>query len=398
MMLRHSYVPKQFQIGHVIPLIKDQQGSHADIKNYRGITISPIVSKVFEHILKICFFDHLDTSQYQFGFKKNSSTIHALHCLRETVNYFVNNGSRVFCAFLDASKAFDRLVHAGLFLKLINRNVPFIFLNIIIYWYSGLMCRVKWGDELSTWFLITAGVRQGGILSPDLYSIYVNDLLVQLSNSKKGCYFGSFFAAALFYADDMALLAPSLRGLESLLSICGKYCEEWDICLNANKSKCLYYGKRTEIPYNVQLNGTVIQWVNEWAYLGVMLKSAKSFECCAKDRIKKFYRCANAILRIDGKPGDTVLLNLVETHCIPILTYGCEILSISNRDELRQLRVAYNSLFRRIFHYRWCESVTALQHFLGRSTWEELVERRRTGFLNRVRQAGSQLLSCRFLL
>ena len=117
-----------------------------------------------------------------------------------------------------------------------------------------------------------------------------------------------------------------------------------------------------------------------------------------KTRHRRETECANAILRIDGIPTDTVLLNLVETHCIPILTYGCEILSISNRDDRRQLRVAYNSLFRRIFQYRWCESVTALQHFLGHPTWEELVDRRRNGFLNRVRQASSRLLSYRFLL
>ena len=73
-MLKHSFVPTQFQTGHIIPLIKDQQGNKADIGNYRGITISPIISKIFEHVLKMIFLDHLGTSQYQFGFKKNSST------------------------------------------------------------------------------------------------------------------------------------------------------------------------------------------------------------------------------------------------------------------------------------------------------------------------------------
>ena len=103
-------------------------------------SISPTYSKLFEHVLKLVFFDHLGTSQYQFGFKKGSSTVHALHCLKETVNYYVNNGSRVFCTFLDASKAFDRLVHSGLFLKLMERNVPLVFLDIIISLYDGLRC------------------------------------------------------------------------------------------------------------------------------------------------------------------------------------------------------------------------------------------------------------------
>ena len=160
-MLKHSFVPDQFRRGFLLPLVKDQQGNLSDTGNYRGITISPIISKAFEHVLKAAFLDHLSTSQYQFGFKKNSSTVHALHCLKETVTYYVNNGSRVFCAFLDASKAFDRLVHLGLFIKLMDREVPANFLNIIISWYSDLSCCVKWADEYSEWFCITAGVRQG---------------------------------------------------------------------------------------------------------------------------------------------------------------------------------------------------------------------------------------------
>ena len=264
-----------------------------------------------------------------------------------------------------------------------DRKVPANFLNVIISWYSDLKCCVKWADQFSDWFAITAGVRQGGILSPDFYSpdfysIYVDDLITKLKASKKGCYYVDSFAAALFYADDMAILAPSIRGLQSLLEICGEYCAEWDICLNAKKSKNLYFGKRIEI-LHVTLNGKTIDWVDEWIYLGVSLKSAKSFDCSIKEKVKKFYRCANSIFRIDGKSNDTVMLHLLETHCVPILTYAIEVIHVSNRDERRQLRVAYNFLFRKIFQYRWSESVTALQAFLERPTWEQLTE-----FKNRI--------------
>ena len=180
MMLRHSYVPHQFRRGFMIPLVKDLSGNHSSTSNYRGITILPIISKLFEHVLKLIFFESLSTSKHQFGFKKNSSIVHALHCLKSTVNHHVSNGSKVFCTFLDASKAFDRLVHSGLFLKLMERNVPLIFLDIIISWYNDLSCRVKWGENFSDWFTISAGVRQGGVLSPDLYCLYVDDLIIQL--------------------------------------------------------------------------------------------------------------------------------------------------------------------------------------------------------------------------
>ena len=327
----------------MIPIVKDQQGDRSDPNNYRGITISPIISKLFEHVLKNIFFDHLSTSTHQFGFKRKSSTVTALHCLKETVNYFVSNGSRVFCAFLDASKAFDRLVHSGLFLKLMERNVPIVLLRIIMSWYDGLKCRVKWGDIFSEWFEITAGVRQGGVLSPDFYSIYVDKLIAHLITLGIGCYVCGLFLAALFYADDMAILAPSIKGLQILLDACGSYCAEWDICLNIKKTKCLYFGKRGESLHNLTLNGKIVQWVDEWTYLGVLLKSDSNFNCSIRERVKKFYRCANAIFRIDGHSDELVMLQLAESHCIPLLSYAIEIIHVSNRDERRQLRVAYNS-------------------------------------------------------
>ena len=187
-MIAHSFVPRQFSHGSILPLVKDNHGNHSDINNYRGITISPIASKIFEHLLKSMLAPFLLTDARQFGFKKKNSTLHAIYCLKETVNHYIDNGSRVFCAFLDASKAFDRLVHSGLFLKLMARGIPKILLDLIIYWYSNLKCRVKWDNCHSEWFSINAGVRQGGILSPILYCIYVEDLFDILKAKGVGCY------------------------------------------------------------------------------------------------------------------------------------------------------------------------------------------------------------------
>ena len=197
--------------------------------------MSPILSKILEHTLRSLFSEFLTTSKFQFGFKKNSSTNHAVFCFKETINYYCERGSNVFCSFLDASKAFDRLVHAGLYIKLMSRNTPLLFLDIIISWYGELYCHVRWDDAYSKWFCIAAGVRQGGILSPDYYSLYVDDLVLLLMKLNVGCYIRNVFVLALLYADDMALLSPSLRGLQQLLSACEQFCKNWDICLNKKK-------------------------------------------------------------------------------------------------------------------------------------------------------------------
>ena len=152
------------------------------------------------------------------------------------------------------------------------------------------------------------------------------------------------------------------------------------------------FGKKPTNIVTLSLNGVPVQWVSEWKYLGVVLKAGVRYGCSVNDRVKSFYRALNAILRIEGRPNDMVLLQLIEAHCVPIITYAIEITDVSNRDERRSLRVAYNAIFRKIFGYRTFESVTNLQHSLNRCTWEELVEKRQSGFLRRARQCNSVTL------
>ena len=122
-----------------------------------------------------------------------------------------------------------------------------------------------------------------------------------------------------------AILAPSVKGLCTLLDVCNEFCIEWDICLNARKSKLMYFGKRCTDLFIPSLNGTPLEWVDSCKYLGLYLVSSQFLKCSATERIKKFYKFANAIFRIEGRSDDLTMLSLVETHCVPILTYGIEI-------------------------------------------------------------------------
>ena len=143
----------------------------------------------------------------------------------------------------------------------------------------------------------------------------------------------------------------------------------------------LFFGKGPEPTYLVTINNVAIPWVNQWPYLGVIVKSGPKFNCCIKEKVASFYRSLNSIIRIEGNADELVRLRLLEAHCLPILAYGAEVIHVSNRDDCRQLRVAYNSIFRNIFKYSYRESVTALQHALGRLTWEELLDKRKEKFL-----------------
>ena len=148
----------------------------------------------------------------------------------------------------------------------------------------------------------------------------------------------------------------------------------------------MMFGKKHPLP-SLQLEGKNIDWVEKWTYLGITVVSHKRFNCCIEEKVKSFYRSANAILRIEGRSNDLVMLQLLETHCVSILSYGIEVIHVANADTRRKLRVAYNSIFRRVFGYRMSESVTQLQHALGRLTWEELVEKTKAKFLASARES-----------
>ena len=275
-------------------------------------------------------------------------------------------------------------------MKLISRNVPKILLDVIVFWYSHLICRVKWDGHFSEWFAVSAGVRQGGILSPDFYCLYVEDLIAILKSKNVGCHILSVFLAALIYANNMAILAPSVKGLCILLEACNDYCTDWDICLNARKSKLMYFGRRCNNLFEPSLNGTTMEWVDKCSYLGFCLVSSKYFKCSVIDRIQKFYKCANAIFRIEGRSDNLTMLSLVKSHCVPILTYGIEIVEFLDASQRSKTRAAYNSLFRKIFGYRNYESVTDLQLSLARLTWELLCHSRKEGFYNRLSQCRAE--------
>ena len=135
----------------------------------------------------------------------------------------------------------------------------------VLYSMQSVVCRVRWGETLSEWFNIIAGVRQCGILSPVFYCIYVDDLVDILSEIGVGCHLKDLFLSIILYADDMALTSPSLRGLQQLLSATELYCKTWDIMLNAKKSKNMSFGKKHTLS-SLHLDETDINWVDSWPW------------------------------------------------------------------------------------------------------------------------------------
>ena len=120
----------------------------------------------------------------------------------------MNEGSDVYSCVIDASKAFDRVHWVICFSILIEKKVSYIFLRLIFDNYIRQKGCVAWGIFRSQYFLFKNGVKQGGVLSPIFFTIYIDKLLVMLRTTG----IGSAYIDALSYADDITLLCPSVRG------------------------------------------------------------------------------------------------------------------------------------------------------------------------------------------
>ena len=132
------------------PYCRSRRGRNGLVsETNRPIALSSITSKVFEHIILLRLEEYLWTTDNQFGFKSGHSTDLCIYALSELIEYFKSRSTSVYVAFLDASKAFDKISHWTLFRKLIDRNVPMYLIKVLCYWYEHQLMSVRWGYSIS---------------------------------------------------------------------------------------------------------------------------------------------------------------------------------------------------------------------------------------------------------
>ena len=308
---------------------------------------------------------YLDSDSLQFGFKKKTSAAHALFTLKTTVNYFNDRGSNVFVAFMDCQKAFDRISHYGLFTKLIERKVPLCLLLIIIFWHLGMSCRVKWGDALSEEFAVPLGIKQGGISSPGFFSVYIDDMIGFLRKKGIGCHILRRFIGCLLFADDLALLSPSRKALQTMIDLCADYCNKHCLEFNPKKSKVMTFGKSWNEPIApLTISGSPLEFVYEFKYLGTTIVSGRKFAFTARPDLSSFYRATNAVLNNFPGANPYTLITLLYTNCVPVLTYACSVKEYP-ASEMSDCNTAMNSAFRKIIGFSDYRSIRTLREVFG---------------------------------
>ena len=159
----------------------------------------------------------------------------------ETIAYYHENRSDCFLLLLNVLKAFDRVEYVKLFQTLLNRKICPTVLRLIMHMYVNQKILIRWYQLMSHTWAISNGVRQGGVLSPILYSVYVDNLIRILRDSKIGCMYNNEYMGIFAYADDISVLCLILSGIQKMLQICEEYAFNYKITFNATKSQLLYF-------------------------------------------------------------------------------------------------------------------------------------------------------------
>ena len=170
----------------------------------------------------------------QFGFRPQLSTDMAIFSLKQVVSYYRDRGTTVYACFLDLTRAFDTLNHKLLLAKMRRTDVHPEIVNLLEFWHRNQTNSVKWGGMYSGEYRLSCGVRQGGLTSPDLFNVYVNDLIEELSCTPVGLRLDNRYVNNLSYADDMVLLSPSIKGLRKLIKICENFAKNHDLTYKVN--------------------------------------------------------------------------------------------------------------------------------------------------------------------
>ncbi len=271
------------------------------------------------------------------------------------------NHTNVYALFLDASKAFDRVHYGKLFKELCKRNLSPIVTRLLLYMYTHQKLQIRWGSKMSNQFNVMNGVKQGGVLSPILFAIYMDGMLKRVEDAGIGCFMNNNFVGSLAFADDVKLLCPTMSGLQVMANICEKYASEFNIKFNGSKSRLLLFKGRQCKGSNMHLyvSGTALQCVVSVADLGhnVSSNDQDSMVNAAK---ASFWRSFNSFMSDFGHIYSFLKSKLFKQYCCSF--YGAPLWYL-NGEGVKAICVAWRKALRmihRVHPATHCDIIAAM--------------------------------------
>ena len=351
----HEHVPGSITRVMLIPLLKSSLKDPCCSANYRPIAIATTASKILEKIIFNRIEKCLTTTPHQFGFKKKHSTDSCIYALKEVINYYKCLGTPLFLCFVDIKSAFDKISYKKLFCILCDRGVPKYLIVLLSGWYQLQKLFVCWGNTKSEVFGMQNGIRQGSCLSPYLFNVYVDSLNIKLIETRLGCHVAGMCTNNFSYADDLVLLCPDARSLNSLLKVCDKFANENYITFSTAKTEAMLILPRNmklEDPPKIYLSGSKINYVESFRYLGHVISNDFYDDLDIARETRNLYVRGNTIIRKFSSLDINVKIALFKSYCYPL--YTCSLWSRYRVASLNKLKVCYNNVMRQLMGVpRW---------------------------------------------
>ena len=347
--LESGIFPDSWCISSLTPIFKS--GDTSDTNNYRGICVSSCLGKFFTSILNQRLMKFIQKNKIlhnsQIGFLPNHRTSDHIFTMRCVIDRYVKNskGGRIYACFIDFKKAFDSIWHQGLFFRLLQNNINGNLYSLIKNLYSKSSCFIKLGSKRTKTFQYERGVRQGCILSPLLFNLYLNELSILLDESSPDdCIIlpnGSKLTS-LLYADDLVLLSRSREGLQKYINTVSLFCSKWQMNINEKKSKVMVFCKKTSKKLKQEsifsLNNKNLEVVQDYTYLGVKMNSTGNFTAHQSlSREKALHAFFNVSRIVDFKKlKPHQASKLFDSLISPILTYGSEVWGVYEKQDFEK--------------------------------------------------------------
>ena len=229
---------------------------------------------------------------------------------------------------------------------------------------------VKIGNLLTTSFPIKLGVRQGDNLSPNLFKIFINDLPSYLQSCMDSVLLHSQKLDCLMYEDDIVIFSTSPEGLQNKLNVLGKYCDDWGMRVNINKTKVIVFNKagRT-IKKQFLYKNSEIECVSNYKYLGIYFTSSGTFSLAKNELYKKALKALFKLRKdfLSLNPGIKTSINVFDHTIKPILLYGSEIWGTFNVNNSKcnqsgniQISDCYKNFKSENLHLKFCKHLLGL--------------------------------------
>jgi len=291
--INSKQLPEDWRTANVVPVFKKGDKKHP--LNYRPISLTSIACKMLESIVRdhimFHFLDNQLFSTQQYGFLKGRNAVIQLIKMFDNWTEALEEGGQIDVIYTDFEKAFDKVPHKRLLLKLKHYNVNPDIIDWIQSFLTNRKQRVKLNNNFSSWCAVLSGIPQGSFLGPLLFIIFINDLpdvCKEINNIFLYADDAKFCRHIKTYIDN-ATLQDTINNLQS-------WTDKWQLNLNIDKCVTVSYGRQvdTSHSYNINREGTVSTLVrlNSYKDLGVIFQSDMSF----KEHIASQINKANSML------------------------------------------------------------------------------------------------------